>query len=150
MAIGRSAKLARIAEQIHEAIGDDILFDDRRESISAKFKDADLIGVPYRIILSHRTADRGEVELISRDYPQPRRVPIEGIERALADLDTESNGSRRSLKRPTLPIFLTSTKLMARSERVARFGQVRKSRDQIVAGLNSRSGSLAEGCSGRL
>jgi prolyl-tRNA synthetase len=92
MAIGRSAKLARIAEQIHDEIGDEVLFDDRRESISAKFKDADLIGVPYRIILSHRTADRGEVELISRDFPSPRRVPIEGICNALRDLERESNG----------------------------------------------------------
>ena len=93
MAIGRSAKLARIAEQIHDAIGDEVLFDDRRESISAKFKDADLIGVPYRIILSHRTADRGEVELLSRDFPAPRRLPIEGLGRALADLEKESNGA---------------------------------------------------------
>jgi prolyl-tRNA synthetase len=93
MAIGRSAKLARIAEQIHDDIGDDVLFDDRRESISAKFRDADLIGVPYKIILSHRTAERGEVELISRQHPAPRGVPIEGIRAALRDLEETSDGT---------------------------------------------------------
>jgi prolyl-tRNA synthetase len=89
MAIGRSAKLARIAEGIHEELGDDVLFDDRRESISAKFKDADLIGVPYRLILSHRSAQRGEVEVIGRGMPSPRRVPINGIAAALADFSGE-------------------------------------------------------------
>ncbi|MEE8442018.1 MAG: proline--tRNA ligase [Spirochaetia bacterium] len=89
MAIGRSAKLAKIAEGIHEELGDDVLFDDRRVSISAKFKDADLIGVPYRLIVNHRTADRGEVELIARGRRSPRRVPIKGIAAALEDLAAE-------------------------------------------------------------
>lgn len=91
MAIGRSHKLARIAEGIHDELGDDVLFDDRRESISAKFKDADLIGVPYRLILSHRTAERGEVELISRDQPVPRKLPLSGLARALEDITEGSD-----------------------------------------------------------
>ena len=89
MAIGRSAKLAKIAEEIHEELGDDVLFDDRRISISAKFKDADLIGVPYRLILSHRTVERGEVELLARGMRTPRRLPISGITAALEDLAEE-------------------------------------------------------------
>ena len=89
MAIGRSAKLAKIAEDIHEELGDDVLFDDRRISISAKFKDADLIGVPYRLILSHRTVERGEVELLARGMRTPRRLPISGITAALEDLAEE-------------------------------------------------------------
>jgi prolyl-tRNA synthetase len=89
MAIGRSVKLAHIAERIAEELGDDVLFDDRRESISAKFKDADLIGVPYRLILSHRSAERGEVEVIGRSIRTPRRVPIKGIAAALEVLAEE-------------------------------------------------------------
>ena len=37
MAIGRSTKLAGIAAEIHDQLGDDVLYDDRRESISGKF-----------------------------------------------------------------------------------------------------------------
>ena len=85
MAIGRSAKLARIAEQIHDELGGDVLFDDRRDSISAKFKDADLIGVPYRLILSHRSADRGQIELVERGQTAARRLPLEGLSKALRD-----------------------------------------------------------------
>jgi len=87
MAIGRSAKLARVADAIHEELDDQVLFDDRRESISAKFKDADLIGVPYRLIVSHRSLERGQVELISRGQRAPRRLPIDGIARALREIE---------------------------------------------------------------
>tara|TARA_Y100001968_G_C19445152_1_gene764922 strand:+ start:1808 stop:3598 length:1791 start_codon:yes stop_codon:yes gene_type:complete len=43
----------------------DILFDDRDERAGVKFKDADLIGIPFRIIVG-RDSINGEVELISR------------------------------------------------------------------------------------
>jgi len=89
MAIGRSAKLARIASGIHDELGDDVLFDDRRVSISSKFRDADLIGVPYRIILSHRTAERGEVEIIGRRMPSPRKLPLSGLAAGLRALMEE-------------------------------------------------------------
>ena len=43
----------------------DVLFDDRDERAGVKFKDADLIGVPFRIIVG-RDAVNNQVELISR------------------------------------------------------------------------------------
>ena len=91
MAIGRSPKLAKIAEAVHDELGDDVLFDDRRVSISSKFKDADLIGVPYRLILSHRSVDRGEVEVLTRGIVAPRRLPVNGLGAALSHLTGESS-----------------------------------------------------------
>ena len=84
MAIGRSAKLARIANRIHDELGNEALFDDRHESISAKFKDADLIGVPYRLILNHSSVERGQIELLRRGQTTATRLPLEGIAEALA------------------------------------------------------------------
>ena len=43
----------------------DVLFDDRDERAGVKFKDADLIGIPFRIIVG-RDAVNNQVELISR------------------------------------------------------------------------------------
>tara|TARA_Y100000589_G_scaffold277694_1_gene272823 strand:- start:318 stop:1646 length:1329 start_codon:yes stop_codon:yes gene_type:complete len=43
----------------------DVLFDDRDERAGVKFKDADLIGIPYRIIVGRNAVDN-QVELISR------------------------------------------------------------------------------------
>ena len=43
----------------------DVLLDDRDERAGVKFKDADLIGIPFRIIIG-RDAIENKVELVSR------------------------------------------------------------------------------------
>jgi prolyl-tRNA synthetase len=48
-----------------EAAGLDVLLDDRDERAGVKFKDADLVGIPYRINVGKRTAE-GKVELVTR------------------------------------------------------------------------------------
>lgn len=89
MGIGRSAKVTALADALHDELGDDVLYDDRRESISTKFKDADLIGVPYRVILSPRTAEQGRFEVLARRTGRLRRIPVEGARLALDDLTKE-------------------------------------------------------------
>jgi prolyl-tRNA synthetase len=42
-----------------------VLLDDRDERAGVKFKDAELIGVPYRINIGKKLAD-GQVELVDR------------------------------------------------------------------------------------
>jgi prolyl-tRNA synthetase len=48
-----------------EAAGLDVLLDDRDERAGVKFKDADLVGIPYRINVGKKTAS-GQVELVTR------------------------------------------------------------------------------------
>jgi prolyl-tRNA synthetase len=48
-----------------DAAGIDVLLDDRDERAGVKFKDADLIGVPYRINVGKKVAE-GKVELVTR------------------------------------------------------------------------------------
>jgi prolyl-tRNA synthetase len=48
-----------------EAIGLDVLLDDRDERAGVKFKDADLVGIPYRINVGKKAA-AGQVELVTR------------------------------------------------------------------------------------
>jgi prolyl-tRNA synthetase len=48
-----------------EAAGLDVLLDDRDERAGVKFKDADLIGVPYRVNVGKKAAE-GKVELVTR------------------------------------------------------------------------------------
>ena len=42
-----------------------MLLDDRKERAGVKFKDADLVGIPYRINVGKKAAD-GKVELVTR------------------------------------------------------------------------------------
>jgi prolyl-tRNA synthetase len=62
-----------------EAAGFDVLLDDRDERAGVKFKDADLIGIPYRINVGKKTAD-GLVEVVARatagDRSATREVPL--------------------------------------------------------------------------
>ena len=48
-----------------ESAGLDVLLDDRDERAGVKFKDADLVGIPYRINVGKKAA-AGQVELVTR------------------------------------------------------------------------------------
>jgi prolyl-tRNA synthetase len=54
----------KLAEEL-EAAGLDVLLDDRDERAGVKFKDADLVGIPYRINVGKKVAS-GFVELVTR------------------------------------------------------------------------------------
>ncbi len=60
-----------------EAGGLDVLLDDRDERAGVKFKDADLVGIPFRINVGKKAA-QGQVELVTRATGQ-------SIDVALAD-----------------------------------------------------------------
>jgi prolyl-tRNA synthetase len=62
------ALLAQTGETIAaelESAGLDVLLDDRDERAGVKFKDADLVGIPYRINVGKKAAS-GVVELVTR------------------------------------------------------------------------------------
>ena len=66
------------AESIYQdclAAGLDALLDDRDERPGVKFKDADLIGVPRRIVIGKKLAS-GLVEVVDRKTRQARDVPV--------------------------------------------------------------------------
>ena len=56
------------------AAGLEVLFDDRNESAGVKFNDADLIGLPIRLVVSQRNIREGVVEIKRRSSPEPETV----------------------------------------------------------------------------
>jgi prolyl-tRNA synthetase len=60
------------------AAGIDVLLDDRQERPGVKFKDADLIGIPYRIVMGEKLK-QGQVELFDRSKKQARIVSLEEL-----------------------------------------------------------------------
>jgi prolyl-tRNA synthetase len=58
-----------------EAAGFDVILDDRDERPGVKFKDADLIGVPFRITVGKKVAG-GMVELVERRSKKTVEVPV--------------------------------------------------------------------------
>ena len=75
------------------AEGVEVLYDDRRESLGTKFKDADLLGVPVRLTLTTRSLDNGGVEVRVRETGESFIVPVEDavprVRELLADLRNE-------------------------------------------------------------
>ncbi len=61
-----------------EGAGFDVLLDDRDDRAGVKFKDADLIGVPWRINVGKKVAEE-KVELVERSTTSARDLPIAGI-----------------------------------------------------------------------
>jgi prolyl-tRNA synthetase len=64
----------KLYEELQRA-GLDVLLDDRDERAGVKFKDADLIGIPYRITIGKKIAD-GMVELFDRSAKKSEDVRI--------------------------------------------------------------------------
>jgi len=72
-------RLRTTAERLHdelEALGIEVLLDDRNERPGVKFKDADLIGYPLRLTVGTRALDRGAVELKRRYEPAATEVRV--------------------------------------------------------------------------
>ena len=65
------------------ALGIDALLDDRDERPGVKFKDADLIGVPFRIVVGKKLAG-GMVELIDRKTRLLADIPVASVAAAVA------------------------------------------------------------------
>jgi prolyl-tRNA synthetase len=66
-----------IAQTLHDAKWD-VLLDDRDERPGVKFKDADLIGIPFRINVGKKVTE-DTVEIVTRSTQQREDVKISGI-----------------------------------------------------------------------
>ncbi len=69
-----SMELAQGYYQELKAAGVDVLMDDRDESAGRKFNDADLIGIPWRVIIGKRMLAQNQVEIKDRRTGQTQAV----------------------------------------------------------------------------
>ncbi len=72
-----SEVVVKTAEQIYEACQAahlETLLDDRPDRAGSKFADADLIGVPWRVVVGDRGVEEGVVEVASRREGEP--IPV--------------------------------------------------------------------------
>ena len=83
-----SAEADRIYGELRER-GADVFYDDRAERPGVKFNDADLIGIPVRIVVGRRSLAEGQVELSARRDGETSRIPAgEATSRALELLES--------------------------------------------------------------
>lgn len=64
------AEVKAYADKLYEELqnkGVEVIYDDRKVSAGVMFSDADLVGVPFRVIVSPRNMKQSIVEIVSRD-----------------------------------------------------------------------------------
>ena len=61
---------AELLEKELENVGIEVLYDDRREKKvgpGQKFSDSELLGIPYRVVISESLLEEGKVEIVERE-----------------------------------------------------------------------------------
>jgi len=93
--LGKSEKAYAASEKIYQDLlnqGVDVVWDDRKESPGIKFKDAELIGIPLRIVVGDRGLDNDALELKTRWGGKEEATLADVVQKALsmlADLKQE-------------------------------------------------------------
>lgn len=67
------------AEELYRGREDDILFDDRELRPGEKFADAELIGIPCRVVVSEKTLADNKAEVTNRQTGETQLVNIDAI-----------------------------------------------------------------------
>jgi prolyl-tRNA synthetase len=74
--------------RLYEELGSkyEVLLDDRNAAAGIMFADADLLGVPIRLIASSRNLGKGEVEIVTRDKKVRMSVKLEDVHAAVGEI----------------------------------------------------------------
>lgn len=75
----KEPEAARAAEELASELagrGLDVLYDDRDERPGVKFKDAELIGIPLRIVVGGKSLAAGQIEFALRRDREKLQVPV--------------------------------------------------------------------------
>ncbi|HEX7174678.1 MAG TPA: proline--tRNA ligase [Pyrinomonadaceae bacterium] len=84
----KQAEILEAGERLYaelRAAGLEVLLDDRDERAGVKFKDADLIGVPFRVTVGKKVGE-GKVELFERASKQSSDVSLDEVARKVQEL----------------------------------------------------------------
>jgi len=82
LALGDDKKVKKEADELYEKLAEanvEVLYDDRSLPAGAKFAEADLIGIPYRLVISEKTLAKDSVELKKRYEEETELVKIDEI-----------------------------------------------------------------------
>ena len=69
-----------------QATGVDVLMDDRKARPGVKFKDADLIGIPLRVVIGSKGVKEGQIEIKWRSDESPTKVAIDAGLQTVSDM----------------------------------------------------------------
>jgi prolyl-tRNA synthetase len=86
--LGAEPEISQAADELYDRLtqaGISVLYDERDERPGEKFADADLLGLPYRVVISQKSLQSGGFELKSRASDQTEVVTPEELLSTLSD-----------------------------------------------------------------
>ena len=78
----KSYRVREAAEKLYEALrtaGLETLFDDRNQRPGVKFAEADLIGIPHRLVIAEKSWDAGQIEYKARRASDAEMIPVDDV-----------------------------------------------------------------------
>jgi len=83
--IGIGEQGEKIAAELHDKAPEDVMLDDRKNARNGeKFADADLMGIPYRVVVSDKTLAENKVELKNRATGETKLLTLAEFQNKLA------------------------------------------------------------------
>lgn len=82
----KEPEIAKQAEALYvelQSKGFEVLFDDRETSPGVKFNDADLLGLPWQVVISPKSLAKGGVEVKGRAVGERNVIPLADLENTL-------------------------------------------------------------------
>ena len=82
----KSARVREVAESLYRELADagvEVLLDDRDARPGVKFADAELFGIPHRVVIAERGLDAGSLEYRHRRATDNEDLPVDGTVAAL-------------------------------------------------------------------
>jgi prolyl-tRNA synthetase len=80
--LDKSYRVKEAADKLYgelQAAGLEVLLDDRAQRPGFKFADADLLGIPHRIVIAEKAWDQGQVEYKRRTASEPEMISVEQL-----------------------------------------------------------------------
>jgi len=80
--LGEDEAVVQAADDLYAELQDkgvEVLYDDRGVRPGEKFADADLMGIPYRVVISSKTVEQGKVELKKRTQDETNLVDADKL-----------------------------------------------------------------------
>lgn len=78
----KDAEVKKNSEELYQTLsahGIEVLWDERDENPGVKFKDSDLMGIPYRLVVGARGLKDGIVEFKVRESGEMKKIPVDEV-----------------------------------------------------------------------
>ena len=86
ISVGNGDSVVKATDELYKTLqkhGVEVLYDDRDVRPGEKFADADLLGIPYRVVVSEKTLEQGKIELKQRTEKESKLVTKDELTKVL-------------------------------------------------------------------